>query len=220
VVASLAELDASLTSSAWALLPVFATLEARERPGALFVGTRFAWTDVLEHDLRVAVAVVLAHHACDILTSWTPATTKHQYAVLDGFLPRANEATTYFGVEVRYTVVTYFGALDIVLTVYAFVGWSVVLDLLILVVCDVIRREDVTELAWVKRFCPLRRVVVLELEGLVEHFPYARNADGVAVDLDAGVVAEALATAVACPYGSHCDVVKSGELWQEVGMAV
>ena len=55
------------------------------------------------------------------------------------------------------------------------------------------------EIDWVKGTCPLRRVVVLELEGLVEHLPYAFGADEIAVDVDACVVAEALATAFAAP---------------------
>lgn len=42
VITSLAELDASLTMSVRTLLPVFATLKARERLRALFVGVRFA----------------------------------------------------------------------------------------------------------------------------------------------------------------------------------
>jgi hypothetical protein len=57
---------------------------------------------------------------------------------------------------------------------------------------------------------------VLEFEGLVEQFSYARSAYGTAVDVDAGVVAEAFATAVAAPCGSHCEIVDSGELRQEV----
>jgi hypothetical protein len=57
----------------------------------------------------------------------------------------------------------------------------------------------VAEIGWVKGTCPLRRVVVLELEGLVEHLPYAFDADEIAVDVDACVVAEALATAFAAP---------------------
>jgi len=52
---------------------------------------------------------------------------------------------------------------------------------------------------------------VLELEGLVEHLLYALYAHGVAVDVNAGVVAEALATAVADPFGSHGGVVDNGK---------
>jgi hypothetical protein len=47
--------------------------------------------------------------------------------------------------------------------------------------------------------------VVLELEGLVEHLSYAKNAYGAAVHVDLGVVAEVLATAFAAPRGGHCE---------------
>lgn len=57
---------------------------------------------------------------------------------------------------------------------------------------------------------------MLELEGLVEHLLYATYAHGVAVDVNAGVVAEACITAVAAPSGSHGGVVDSGESRQEI----
>jgi hypothetical protein len=93
-----------------------------------------------------------------------------------------------------------------VLTVDAPAGLSLVLDFLVLVALDVSLREDVAELARVKRARPVRRIFVLELESFVEHRPYASRAYWAALDVDAGVVVEILATALAVPAWSHLDV--------------
>lgn len=215
MIASSAELDPPLTLSTRTLLPVFATFEPGESLSALFVGARFALTKMLEHVLRVN-AIVLADHACDIFAVETSATTKHQDVVFDVFAPRTDEVGTFLGEDLYFAFSTFYVALGIVLTVHAFVGRRVVLDLLVLVLADVTCREDVTELAWVKGTCPLRRVVVLEFEGLVEHLSYASNAHGTAIYVDAGVVAKALAATVAAPYGSHREVLNSVGLQQEV----
>lgn len=138
VIASFAELDASLACSAGALLPVFATLEAQESLSALFVGWRFAETNVLEHVVRIVV-VILADHACDIPAVQTSTATKDQYAILDALAPRADEGTACLEERFWFTV-TDSPALDVVLTVYAFGGRSVVLDLLVPVFRDVLCR--------------------------------------------------------------------------------
>jgi hypothetical protein len=58
----------------------------------------------------------------------------------------------------------------------------------------------------VKRAGPVRWIFVFELESFVKHFPYACRAYLAALNLDAGVVVEILATALAVPAWSHLGV--------------
>ena len=100
--------------------------------------------------MRIVVAIIIADHACDFRAVEVFAATKHQYVVFDEFAPYAEEGTTSLGAGLHFAVLEHLDALDVVLAVYTSVGWSVVLDLLVLVVCDVLCREDVTEIAWVE----------------------------------------------------------------------
>jgi hypothetical protein len=93
-----------------------------------------------------------------------------------------------------------------VLTVDAPARLSLVLDFLVLVALDVGFREDVAELARVKRAGPVGRIFVLEPESFVEHRSYACRAYRAALNLDAGVVVEVLATTLAVPAWSHFGV--------------
>ena len=138
VIASLAELDGSLTMLGRALLPVFATHEAQESLSAIPSGGRFAFTNVLEHVLRIVIAIVLADHACEFICVEASAATQHQYAVLNKFPPRADVFTTSLGPVLRFVVSKQFDAPEIVLTVHASAGWRLVLNLLGHVVLDVI----------------------------------------------------------------------------------
>lgn len=63
-----------------------------------------------------------------------------------------------------------------------------VLDLLLLVLLDVVRRYNVAKLAGMQRSCPIWRIVMLEFERFVEHTPYASNAYWATVDVGAGVI--------------------------------
>ena len=91
------------------------------------------------------------------------------------------------------------------LTVDAPVGLGLIFDLFVFVTFNEILRDDMAELAWMKRSSPLRRVLMLELERLVEHFPYAWRTYWTAVDVGAGVVTEVLAANLAVPEGSHIE---------------
>jgi hypothetical protein len=93
-----------------------------------------------------------------------------------------------------------------VLTVDAPAGLSPVLNLLMLVALHVGLREDVAELTRVKRAGPVGWIFVLELESFVKHCPYACRAYLAALNLDAGVVIEILAAALAVPAWSHFGV--------------
>lgn len=89
------------------------------------------------------------------------------------------------------------------LTVDAPVWLSLILDLFAFVGLDEVFRDDVVELAWMKRSSPFWRVLMLELECLVEHFPYAWRTDWAAFNVGAGIIAEVLAAYLAVPKWSH-----------------
>ena len=89
--------------------------------------------------------------------------------------------------------------LDNVLTIDTPAGLSFVLGFLVFVDLYEVLRDDVIELAWVKRSPPLGRILMLELECLVEHFPYAWRTDRAAFNADAGIVVEVLAAYLTAP---------------------
>jgi hypothetical protein len=76
-----------------------------------------------------------------------------------------------------------------------------------LVDLDEVLGDDMAELAWMKRSSPLRRIVMLELECLIEHFPYTWRANWAAFNVGAGVVAKVFATHLTVPQGSHLESV-------------
>ena len=100
--------------------------------------------------MRIVVAIIIADHAGDFGAADVFTATKHQDVVFDEFPPHAEEGTTCLGAGLHCAFLGLLDALDIVLTVYASVRWCVVLDLLVLVFCDVICRQYVTEFAWVE----------------------------------------------------------------------
>lgn len=182
------------------MLPFLATLQTHESPSALLVGAGFAGADVLEHGCRIA-GVTVADHARGVLAC--PAAAEHQHVGLVRFLPHANKLATRLLCRTISAVVFRDHSLDHVLTVDASARLGLILDLFVLVGIDVVFRYDVVELAWMKRDAPLGWILMLELERLVEHFPYAWRTDWAAIDIGAGIVVEIFAAYLTVPQGSH-----------------
>jgi hypothetical protein len=200
VVARCAELDATRAQSIRALLPFFATLKTHESLSTLLVGARFAGADVLEHRCGIA-GVVVTGHTCGVFAF--PAAAEYQHVGLAHSLPYTDKLATKLSCRSRCSVVFFGRTLDHVLTVDASVGLSPILDLFAFISFDEVFRDDVVELAWMKRSSPFGWILMLELECLVEHFPHAWRTDWAAFNVGAGVVAEVLAAYLAVPQRSH-----------------
>lgn len=181
-------------------MPFLATLQTYKSLSTLLVGAGFASAHVLEHSCGIA-GVVVADHTRGVLAC--PAAAEHQHVGLVRFLPHADELTTRLPRRTTCAVVFHDHTLDHVLTVDASARLGLILDLFVLVGIDVVFRYDVVELAWMKRDAPLGWILMLELERLVEHFPYAWRTDWAAIDIGAGIVVEIFAAYLTVPQGSH-----------------
>lgn len=122
-------------------------------------------------------------------------------------LPHADELATRLLCRNTFAAVFSNHTLDHVLTVNAPARLSLIFVLFVLVGIDVVFRNDVVEFAWMKRDSPLRWILMLELECLVEHLPYAWRTDRAAVDVCAGIIVEVLAAYLAVPQGSHLESI-------------
>jgi hypothetical protein len=145
--------------------------------------------------------VVVAHHTRGVLAFLTA--TEDQHVRLAQSVSHTNELATWLLHCLPNTTVLHNHALDHVLTVYASAGLGFILDLFVLIGLNEVFRDDVTELARMKKCTPFGRIVVLKLECLVEHFPYACRTDWATFDVGASVVAEVHTTYLAVPKGSH-----------------